>query len=270
MRPVTPTPATALHTLVAVLALGGVAIGLVLEVVGGPESGLPGRIARGLSYFTIQSNLLVGFMSLLLARRPDRDGVVFRVIRLDSVVCVTVAGILYHLGIGSIRHASAASALTDLLLHTVTPIATVLVWFLVGPRRRLAWQTVAWSLVPPLLYAGYVAVNGRLHAWYPYPFLDPTGHGYGAVLGNVGLAGLLFAGLGAGVRQVEGLLRASPMSALDRQQPETPKARPGLSPQRTGPTRSPGYGARAARSPERRPFQWGADVGRRAEADAGR
>ncbi|MDO8120701.1 Pr6Pr family membrane protein [Isoptericola sp. b490] len=206
-------PVPFVHALVAVLALGGVAIELVLAVTAGPESGLAGRLARGASYFTIQSNILVGGVSALLALRPSRGGPVFRVLRLDAVVCVAVTGILYHTGVGSMPHPSFASVVSDLLLHTVTPVATVLAWFVAGPRIRLSWAAVAWSLVPPLAYAAYVVGNGALNAWYPYPFFDPAWHGYRAVLGNVGLASLLFIALGALVRQLEGLLGPRPTNA---------------------------------------------------------
>ncbi len=81
------TLARFLHLLVAVLALGGFAIELVVALTGG--AGLAPthaeRIVRLFSYFTIQSNLLIGGVSLALALDPRRDGPLFRVLRLDTL-----------------------------------------------------------------------------------------------------------------------------------------------------------------------------------------
>ena len=200
------TTARVLHALVAAMALTGVGIETVLAVAAGPETELAQRLARGVSYFTIQSNLLVALVSAMLAARPARDGRVFRVIRLDSVVCASLTGILYHAGIGTLRHPSIASAISDTLLHTAVPVATVLVWFAVGPRARLGWHDLGWALVLPLGYAGSISVAGLLSAWYPYPFLDVARVGAAAVVTNVDAVVVLFLVLGAAVRGVERVL----------------------------------------------------------------
>ena len=46
--------------------------------------------------FTILSNIAVCVVCAMLAARPDRDGPVFRVARLDAVVCITVTGLVHY------------------------------------------------------------------------------------------------------------------------------------------------------------------------------
>ncbi|HYU86147.1 MAG TPA: hypothetical protein VEK80_15210 [Kribbellaceae bacterium] len=48
------------------------------------------------AYFTVQSNILLGVTSALLALRTDRVSTLFRALRLDGVVAIAVTGIVYH------------------------------------------------------------------------------------------------------------------------------------------------------------------------------
>ena len=51
---------------------------------------LPVRLLRFFSYFTIQSNLLAAGTALSLMQRPNRDGRLWRVLRADAIVGMTV------------------------------------------------------------------------------------------------------------------------------------------------------------------------------------
>jgi hypothetical protein len=53
------------------------------------------RVLRVLSFFTIQSNILSGITSAQLARNPNRDGRIWRAVRLDALFGITVTGIVY-------------------------------------------------------------------------------------------------------------------------------------------------------------------------------
>jgi hypothetical protein len=54
------------------------------------------RVVRYLRYFTILSNIAVCVVSAMLAARPDRDGPIFGVARLDAVICITVTGLVHY------------------------------------------------------------------------------------------------------------------------------------------------------------------------------
>lgn len=57
------------------------------------------RALNTFAFFTIQSNLIVGATTLLLAVRPDRSSMVFRVFRLIGLVSITVTGLVYHVAL---------------------------------------------------------------------------------------------------------------------------------------------------------------------------
>ena len=197
--------ARTLHAIVFVAAC----VGVLMEVVtalGSDDVGT--RLVRLFSYFTIQSNILAAIASGMLAWRPDRRGRVFAVLRLDALLCIAVTGIVYHAVLAGLQDLTPAGALSNLLLHTVVPVGTVLAWLLVGPRPRLSAAVVGWSVAYPLAWIAYTFVRGAIVDWYPYPFIDVDAHGYPQVLATcVGVAVLMF-GLAAGAVRLDRALAA--------------------------------------------------------------
>jgi hypothetical protein len=136
------------------------------------------------SYFTIQSNLLVAIAAVGLALAPDRDGALWRVLRLDGLIGISVTGVVYTTVLRVPDHLHGWAAATDAVFHYAVPLATVLGWLAFGPRPRCDVRTVAWSLVWPVAWIIYTLLHGSVTHWYPYPFIDVTVHGYGLVLLN--------------------------------------------------------------------------------------
>jgi hypothetical protein len=203
------------HGLTAIVAL--VSIGIELTLVANGHNPLLAtdappaatRVIRFLSYFTIQSNLLVAMSVGLLALRPDRDGPAWRVLRLDGLFGITVTFVTYAVLLAPLHDPHGITALTNAGLHYVVPIMTILGWLAFGPRPRITENTIVLALIWPALYVGYTLIHGALSDWYPYPFIDVTHLGYATALRNgVGLIALL-----AGVA---GLYRY-----LDRRLPST-------------------------------------------------
>ena len=199
--------ARVLHTAVAVCAAGGVA----LEVSRALATGDGARLVRLFSYFTIWTNVLVAAVSGLLAVRPRHDGPAFRALRLDSVLCVAVTAVTVHLVLAPYVPTDPAGRVADVLTHTVTPVATVVVWALVGPRPRITWRTCASALVLPGVWLAWTFTHGAVSGWYPYPFLDA---------GRVGLVGAL---LGAATVVALGTLLGAALLLGERALPAAPR-----------------------------------------------
>ncbi|NDO90184.1 Pr6Pr family membrane protein [Cellulosimicrobium composti] len=204
--------ARVLNALVALAALTGVVMELVIALVDGPGTApsQAERLVRLFSYFTVQSNLLVGVVSVLLVVRPARDGAVFRVARLDALLCIAVTGVVYQTVLRGIAELSAAGQVSDLLLHLLAPLLALVAWVLVGPRPRVDAATVWWSLAYPLAWIAYTFVRGAVVGWYPYPFLDVTTLGLGPALLNTAVVAVVLVGLAWLVRVVDARLRAAP------------------------------------------------------------
>ncbi|WP_265523198.1 Pr6Pr family membrane protein [Oerskovia flava] len=210
--PTRPTAARWWHGAVAVIALVGVLMEVVTAVVEGPGTAPTHteRIVRVFSYFTIQSNLLVGITCLLLALDPRRDGPVFRVARLDGLLCIAVTGVVYHTALRGLVDLTGAGVISNLLLHTGAPVVAVMGWLLVGPRPRTGARTVWWSVVLPLAWIAYTFLRGAVVDWYPYPFLDVSAIGYPQALASTAVVAVLFLALAAVVGVVDRRLRPAP------------------------------------------------------------
>jgi hypothetical protein len=177
-----------------VLSLKGVN---VLVDAGGARPGAGTRLVRFFSYFTVESNILVAAMALTLALRPDRDGRVWRVLRLEALFGIAVTGLVYSTLLRGVVELHGAAAVTNALLHYVAPLMAVIGWLLFGPRPRIDEDTLVLSLIWPALYVAYTLVHGAVSKWYPYPFIDVHKLGYVTGLRNgVGLC-VLLVGVGA-------------------------------------------------------------------------
>jgi len=174
--------ALVLQVVIAVRAPGSPPAHAVGTLAGAPAAG---RLLRVASFFTIQSNVLLAVTSAQLALRPQRDGRAWRVLRLDALVGIAVTGIVYATVLARVHEPKGwEQVVSNATFHYAAPLAAVLGWLIIGPRPRIDRQAVAGSLLWPLLWFAYTLVRGRLSHWYPYPFVDPTAHGYESVVAN--------------------------------------------------------------------------------------
>lgn len=211
----TASRARTVHLVVAVVATGALLWQTALVVSGEavlndvvPPMGT--RLYRLAFYFTIQSNILVALTSWQLWRRPDRDGDLWRAVRLAALVGITVTGLVHFVLLRPLLDLEGASWATDKLLHVVVPVLAVLAWLVAGPRPRTTWRTVGLALVWPVAWVVWTLVVGAATGWYPYPFLDASENGFGAVvLACLGIT-LLFLLLFVGVRASDRRLPPAP------------------------------------------------------------
>ena len=177
-----------LHGAVAVIVGVALVVQLVLIFAGGTDVNtgdsaadvaLGTRLVRLVSYFTIQSNIIVLAASITLAVAPARDGRAWRVLRLDSLLAIAVTGIVYNTLLTG-ANVSASVPWSNDIVHKIIPVYAVLDWLLFSDRARLLLRHVWWFLLYPAVWTTVVLVRGATDGWVPYPFLDPA-QGYGVV-----------------------------------------------------------------------------------------
>lgn len=179
------------------------------------------RLVRLVSYFTIQSNVLVAVVSLALARDPHRDGPVWRVLRADAVLGIALTGLVHFVLLRPLLHLEGLSAVADTGLHLVVPVLAVLGWLVFGPRPRLDRRTVGLALLWPVGWLVWTLGSGAVTGWYPYPFLDVAELGYPRVLLTAAGVTVLFLGFAAAARAVDRSLPRAPRDAAVAVQPAT-------------------------------------------------
>ena len=187
------------HGLTALVAAFALVAQLVLTASGSATlvevdpPGLGERLFHLVSYFTILSNVLVLVTCAAAARDPRVDGPLWRVLRLDAVVAITITGVVHWFLLRPLLDLEGWSYAVDKLLHVVVPLLTVLGWVLFGPRRRVTRRVVLLALIYPFAWLFYTLVVGAVTGWYPYPFLDVGENGAVAVtVAALGIAVFLF------------------------------------------------------------------------------
>jgi hypothetical protein len=155
------------------------------------------RFFDWISYFTILSNVTVAFVMIMLVRRPDvftredKVGRRWQALRLDSLLMITITGIVYQLLLAG-DPKTGWDFVSDSLQHAINPIVTVLVFLVAGPRGLIRLKTIAAAMVVPILWAVICLIRGAVIGAYPYFFLDVATVGMLSVLEFI-LAILLFA-----------------------------------------------------------------------------
>jgi hypothetical protein len=171
------------------------------------------RAANAFAFFTVQSNILVGLATLLLALRLDRSSTAFAVLRLSGLIAITITGIVFHAVLAQTLDLKSWDVLGNELVHTVVPVMAVVGWLLVGPRglfsRRVAWL----SLIFPVCWLAFTLIRGAVAHWYPYPFIDVTQLGYGRAAVNSAWLALLMLGLAAGATALDKWLERRQVAA---------------------------------------------------------
>ena len=156
----------------------------------------PEQVRRFFSYFTIQANFLVAVSTFLIVRGRI-ESQVFRVVRLASLVGITVTGIVAAIALPPSPNYTTGSLVCDRLLHIVVPVLTFVGWAVFGPRGKVTREDLLPSLIWPVLWLVATLALGPLVDWYPYPFLNVGSIGLGRTLLNCALIAVLFLALAA-------------------------------------------------------------------------
>ena len=181
------------HLLIATVVAASFAIQLTLLFSGGADAnsgdtgeeiGLGTRLWRLFSYFTIESNLFVLVVAVLLVLEPRRNGRLWRVVRLDSLLGIVITGLVFAIVLAPQVHLTGWALAATIGFHYISPWAALLAWLVFGPRQRIGRRTIPAAFVWPVAWLVYIFVQGAFTDWYPYPFLDAVDLGLGAAIRN--------------------------------------------------------------------------------------
>lgn len=152
------------------------------------------RVFQFFSYFTIQSNLLVGVVAVLLALNPSRDGRLFRAVRTGGLFGITVTLLVYQFLLSPIVNFTGLAAVSNVGLHYVVPAAAILAWVVCGPHPRSTWRALLLAMLWPLAFVVLTIGQGLVTGFYPYPFVNIAVLGFPrAALNGLGILALLLA-----------------------------------------------------------------------------
>ncbi len=141
------------------------------------------------SYFTVESNLFAIAMLLLgasaFAPALHSRSRPWAMLRGAATLYMVTTGIVFAVLLAGIEGAEFTAVPWDnIVLHDLMPLAVALDWVVDRPAHRLTFRHAVVWLVFPLAYVVYSLIRGHFVGWYPYPFLNPSAHGYSGVAGT--------------------------------------------------------------------------------------
>ena len=170
----------AVLVLTAALAVVSVGLQYPLSLQGG-ERGFVFETVEYFGYFTIVSNLVVALGAGLLAVDPTRRDPWLSAVRLAGLIMIVITGLGYHLLLAADVENEGLAVWTDLGLHTLVPVVTVVGWLLVGPRGLVTGQSLRGALLVPAVWLVYALARGQVTGEPVYPFMDVDGLGVASV-----------------------------------------------------------------------------------------
>lgn len=185
-----------LRSLIIILAVLGIANYLGL---------LEGKFnPKTLSYYTIQSNILIlfyfGYVVLFMVRHwggltPETISP-FPRFKGGLTYAITITAIVYNvILVPNLFTMSSYQpyGLFDNIVHIVVPLMVVIDWLIIDPKPVYQMtDPLAWQMIP-FLYLVFVLIRAQIgglltaKSRYPYFFIDIDRYGMAAVLGNIAL-----------------------------------------------------------------------------------
>jgi hypothetical protein len=178
---------------VAVVIFFALVLQLVLTISGGVDAnngesgaGVPigTRLLRSYSFFTVDSNIIVLVVAVMLVANPLRTGAVGKVVHLDALLSIVITGVVFSFVLAPGLQLTPAAEVVTVLFHYVSPWLFTLGWLLFGPRPQWSWRLLPFAFIWPVIWLGYTFLHGAITGWYPYPFLDARVLGAGTAIVN--------------------------------------------------------------------------------------
>ena len=159
------------------------------NMFGGSAEGLAGAVGRVFDshgYFTTWSNILVGLTLTALYLNPERTGRIFFRLRNTGLLMITMTMVLYHLLLAGTSNPQSWYAISNILQHYITPMISIVVWLVLGPRGEFKFSDTFAVFIIPIAYLAYTLIHGAMASVYPYPFFNVIKYGYVSVLSLMG------------------------------------------------------------------------------------
>lgn len=139
-------------------------------------------------FFTIWTNTLVGIVAACLALGRN----VPQWLTAGTALSIALVAGVYHGLLAAGRILFGLEWVIDHMLHTVLPIAFIMLWVLALPKERLAWCHLVLWCAYPVIYSVYAILRGMFDGTYPYFFLNVAELGAAGVALWVGGLALVF------------------------------------------------------------------------------
>ena len=183
---------------VALAGLLGLGLQLVITLGRNDEIGILAGIGDFLSFFTIQSNIVVLLVAAATTLRWP--GILTRPgVQAAAALYIFVVMLIYHAVLRSQWDPQGLVWLATTMLHYIVPLAYLFWWVAYADKSHLTRDLPVKWLVFPLAFMLLSLVRGAITGWYPYSFLDVAEIGYPLALRNAAMIAAVFLLAGYGL-----------------------------------------------------------------------
>lgn len=180
-----------------VISFLGLVLSFVTEYTKRGDDSVLVTMWKYMSFYTTLSNMLVSVWFACIVFWPNAALTSFlneSNVATAVTFYITTVGIANYLIYGWLS-LPLVNRLSDLIVHAVTPLITLIYWLVVIDKESLQYTLLGYWFVFPLGYAFYTMVHGKWTGFYPYEFTNVQTLGIRKVLLNaVGLCVCLFIG----------------------------------------------------------------------------
>jgi hypothetical protein len=144
--------------------------GVILEIIfqQGPNTGL-----NLLSYFTIQSNLIVGSALAFNVYYRSETPQWLNILKSGALIWILVTGLVFHFLLSQLYHPVGIPAYSNIILHYIVPAAVLFNWIIFEIKGTLRHSFTFIWIGYPSVYALLSLLRGLADGFYPYWFVNP-------------------------------------------------------------------------------------------------
>ena len=199
----------------AALAWTTLILQYTIMVSSGEFGGFASSTLTYLGYFTILTNILVALSFSVPFMRAESQWRVFferQTVRAATALYILVVTIVYYALLAKIHNPVGLSAVLNVGLHFLLPVLYILDWLIFAQKDSMSFKHLPLWTAFPVAYGVFNIIRGALTGFYPYPFLNITELGFGAVFINMlgfmliyAIGGAIFIMLGRRMKSAQSL-----------------------------------------------------------------
>jgi len=150
-----------------VLALFGVIVEVVIR------SGIS-KGANMLSYFTIQSNLIIAATYILNIIFYKKNVQWMNALKSCALLWILITGVVFHFMLSKFYKPEGVFAYSNFILHYVSPVGMLLNWLVFEEKGGYKYRYFLFWVAYPILYVIVSQFRALIDGFYPYWFVNPT------------------------------------------------------------------------------------------------
>lgn len=151
----------------AALALFGVFVEVVIR------SGII-KGANMMSYFTIQSNLIIAVTYILNIIFYKKDFQWINALKSCSLLWILITGLVFHFMLSKFHKPEGIFAYSNFILHYASPVGMLLNWLIFEKKGGYKYRYFLYWVAYPIFYVIVSQFRALIDGFYPYWFVNPT------------------------------------------------------------------------------------------------